>query len=81
MYACIDDALLMQPVDINDYEDLHAFPIKTPESTADFDEDHAFARQRLQGMYLNSCKIRVRSTPAHVFKGLDAHCVSGIPTQ
>eukprot|EP00752_Nemacystus_decipiens_P003497 g3229.t1 len=38
-----------RPVDINDYEDLHAFPIKTPDSAADFDEDHAFARQRLQG--------------------------------
>lgn len=38
-----------QPVDIDDYNDLHAFPIKTPDSMYDFDEDDAFARQRLQG--------------------------------
>lgn len=38
-----------QPVDIGDYEDLHAFPIKTPDSVYDYDEDDAFARQRLQG--------------------------------
>ena len=38
-----------QPVDIGDYEDLHAFPIKTPDSVHDYDDDDAFARQRLQG--------------------------------
>lgn len=38
-----------QPVEIEDYEDLHAFPIKTPDSVYDYDEDDAFARQRLQG--------------------------------
>ncbi|CAM9747614.1 unnamed protein product [Pylaiella littoralis] len=38
-----------ESVDISDYEDLHAFPIKTPDSIVDYDDDEAFARQRLQG--------------------------------
>eukprot|EP00903_Cladosiphon_okamuranus_P014136 g13137.t1 len=52
-----------RPVDIDDYEDLHAFPIKTPDSTADFDEDHAFARQRLQGgnpVAIEKCSVATR---------------------
>lgn len=49
IFGCFGFVIFSQPVDIDDYEDLHAFPIKTPDSTADFDEDHAFARQRLQG--------------------------------
>ncbi|CAM9888708.1 unnamed protein product [Scytosiphon promiscuus] len=38
-----------RPAGIDDYNDLHAFPIKTPDALWDFDEDDAFARQRLQG--------------------------------
>eukprot|EP00904_Undaria_pinnatifida_P008485 jgi/Undpi1/4767/HiC_scaffold_18.g08120.m1 len=38
-----------RPVDIGDYVDLHAFPMQTPQAVEDYDEDEAFARQRLQG--------------------------------
>ncbi|CAN0224047.1 unnamed protein product [Ectocarpus sp. 6 AP-2014] len=52
-----------RPVDINDYEDLHAFPIKTPDAMYDFDEDDAFTRQRLQGpncVVLEKCSTTTR---------------------
>ncbi|CAN0326469.1 unnamed protein product [Ectocarpus sp. 6 AP-2014] len=52
-----------RPVDINDYEDLHAYPIKKPDSVFDFDEDDAFARQRLQGpncVVLEKCSEATR---------------------
>eukprot|EP00903_Cladosiphon_okamuranus_P014800 g13709.t1 len=53
-----------RPVDLNDYNDLHAFPIKTPESVYDFEEDDAFARQRLQGancVTIKKCTQEVRA--------------------
>lgn len=55
-----------QPVDIDDYNDLHAFPIKTPGSMFDYDEDDAFARQRLQGKGLRDAPrilLRVLGSP------------------
>ena len=48
-------------MDLDDYNDLHAFPIKTPESLHDFEEDDAFARQRLQGTFWHA--LRCRSVP------------------
>ncbi|CAN0249624.1 unnamed protein product [Pylaiella littoralis] len=38
-----------RPTDIEDYKDLHAFPVKTPDSVFDWEDDEAFARLRLQG--------------------------------
>ncbi|CAM9747685.1 unnamed protein product [Pylaiella littoralis] len=52
-----------RPVDISDFEDLHAFPIKTPDSMADFDDNDAFARQRLQGancVVIEKCSAATR---------------------
>lgn len=33
------DDISSQPVDIDDYNDLHAFPIKTPDSMYDYEDD------------------------------------------
>lgn len=38
-----------QPLEVDDYKDLHAFPVKTPQSVIDFGDDETFARLRLQG--------------------------------
>eukprot|EP00903_Cladosiphon_okamuranus_P008352 g8033.t1 len=35
--------------DIGDFEDLHAFPVRTPDSVHDWEDDDTFARLRLQG--------------------------------
>lgn len=40
---------LVQATSIDDYEDLHAFPVRTPDSVHDWEDDDAFARLRLQG--------------------------------
>lgn len=63
---------LDQPVDIDDYNDLHAFPVRTPESLWDYDEDDAFARQRLQGAFA-ACSSGVYPLPSavsHTSRGL-----------
>ena len=38
-----------QAVDIEDYEELHAFPVRNPDSMYDWEDDDTFARLRLQG--------------------------------
>ncbi|CAM9249351.1 unnamed protein product [Ascophyllum nodosum] len=55
----IDDRAL----DIDDFKDLHAFPIKTPASVYDFEDDETFARLRLQGpncVTIKKCTKAVR---------------------
>lgn len=34
---------------MDDYEDLHAFPVRDPDSMFDWEDDDSFARLRLQG--------------------------------
>lgn len=41
--------LSRQPFNLDDYNDLHAFPLKLPPSGYDFEDDETFARLRLQG--------------------------------
>ncbi|CAN0288357.1 unnamed protein product [Ascophyllum nodosum] len=52
-----------RPFDIKDYEELHAFPVKTPESVYDYEDDDTFARLRLQGpncVVLQKCSEATR---------------------
>ncbi|CAM9993234.1 unnamed protein product, partial [Ectocarpus fasciculatus] len=52
-----------RPVDVGDYEDLHAFPIRNPKSQYDWEDDDAFARLRLQGgncVVLEKCSQSTR---------------------
>lgn len=52
-----------RPVDIEDYEELHQFPVKTPTSVHDFEDDDAFARLRLQGgncVVIEKCSAETR---------------------
>eukprot|EP00752_Nemacystus_decipiens_P012081 g10711.t1 len=48
-------------MDIGDYEDLHAFPVRTPDSVHDWEDDDAFARLRLQGA---NCVVIEKCTQA-----------------
>lgn len=41
--------LLLQADDIEDYEDLHAFPVRDPDTMFDWEDDDTFGRLRLQG--------------------------------
>lgn len=48
-YACFFLHRLFQADDIDDYEDLHAFPVRNPDTQYDWEDDDTFARLRLQG--------------------------------
>lgn len=50
-----------QPVNIGDYEDLHAFPVKTPDSVHDYEDDDTFARLRLQGEHYHQGTVQSSS--------------------
>eukprot|EP00904_Undaria_pinnatifida_P007085 jgi/Undpi1/3506/HiC_scaffold_16.g06878.m1 len=48
-------------VDIEDYEELHAFPVRNPDSMYDWEDDDTFARLRLQGA---NCVVLEKCTEA-----------------
>lgn len=62
-----------QPESIEDYADLHASPITTPDSVHDYEQDDAFARQRLQGKSFAS-GIMVRKHYYTALFGLHYSC-------
>lgn len=41
--------VLFQADSVEDYEDLHAFPVRDPNTMFDWENDDTFARLRLQG--------------------------------
>eukprot|EP00904_Undaria_pinnatifida_P007087 jgi/Undpi1/3508/HiC_scaffold_16.g06880.m1 len=47
--------------DIDDFEDLHAFPLRDPDTQYDWEDDDAFARIRLQGA---NCVVIKKATAA-----------------
>eukprot|EP00904_Undaria_pinnatifida_P007086 jgi/Undpi1/3507/HiC_scaffold_16.g06879.m1 len=47
--------------DIDDYEDLHAFPVRNPDTQYDWEDDDTFARLRLQGA---NCVVIKKATAA-----------------
>ena len=51
MICCWTHALvvLFQAESVEDYEDLHTFPVRDPDTICDWEEDDTFARLRLQG--------------------------------
>lgn len=58
-------SVCVQAHDIDDFEDLHAFPVRTPDSVHDWEDDDAFARLRLQGkslLELFLCQVYVNAT-------------------
>ena len=55
-----------QATDIDSYEDLHAFPIKAPNTIVDWEDDDTFARLRLQGEYDGGTEVDVSSCCIHL---------------
>ena len=55
-----------QATDIDCYEDLHAFPIKDPDTIFDWRDDDTFARLRLQGEYDGGVEVDLPSCSTYL---------------